>query len=82
MGGMADKIKVFLALAAGLAGIVLLANVGILGPFWFHWETTTQPPFQSLRVIEWVNLFQAVLGVVLLAAAITYFWTRSRFYRS
>ena len=76
MDSVRNQLKTFLAIVVGLCGVLLIAKVGIFGPFWFHWVEYSNGP---QRVIDWDNVFQAVLGVILLAAGIIHFWTRSRF---
>jgi hypothetical protein len=60
-------------------GADLRPAIGIFGPFWYDWVQTEHA---DTRVINWGNVFQALLGVILLGYGITHFWTRSRFYRS
>jgi hypothetical protein len=55
-----NTLKIFLAVAAVIAGGVILIALPYNGFFWDHAP-------------------QAVIGVVLLAAGLTYFWKHSRF---
>jgi hypothetical protein len=55
-------LKPFAAIAAVIAGIVILIALPYNGFFWDH-------------------AAEAFLGVVLLAAGVTYFWMHSRFHR-
>ena len=54
--------KLFAAIAAVIAGIVILIALPYNGFFWDH-------------------AAEALTGVVLLAAGLTYFWLHSRFHR-
>ncbi len=76
---MADKLKAFLAIAAILMGSVLVINVNLFeGPFW---ESFLAAGSASVWITRWDHIEQELLGVTLLAAGLTYFWTRSRFHR-
>jgi hypothetical protein len=88
---MADKLKVFLAMAAFIGGILLLGNLNIFNRpnIWWNWvhQSATDrlghlivDP-NPIRVVAWDNVLQATAGVALLAAGLSYFWSKSRFYR-
>jgi hypothetical protein len=77
MADMADKIRAFLAI---LMGAILLLNLNLHHyPIWSTTKEITED--QWVRVINWEQVNQALLGVVLLAGGLAHVWTRSRFYR-
>jgi len=57
---MSATLKMFAAIAAIIAGAVILLALPYNGFFWDH-------------------AMEAFVGVILLAAGLTYFWKRSRF---
>jgi hypothetical protein len=71
MAGMAEKLKAFLSVAAILAGSLLIAALPFHRNGIIFWEYDDSPQC----VIE------ALSGIALLAAGLTYFWMKSRFYR-
>jgi hypothetical protein len=57
-----NTLKMFGAIAAIIAGVIILLALPYNGFFWDH-------------------AVEAFVGVILLAAGLTYFWKRSRFAR-
>jgi len=60
--------------------MVLVINVNLFdGPFW---KSFIEAGSSSVWIIRWDHIEQELLAVVMLAAGLTSFWTRSRFHRS
>jgi hypothetical protein len=90
MLGMKDSVRVFFAMGATIAGILLLANLNLLRGDQIWWEWSTQSHIDrfgkyvedaSVRTTDWGHVMQAVVGVLLLAGGLSHFWQRSRFYK-
>lgn len=57
-----NVLKAFLAIAAAIAGVIILLALPYNGFFWDY-------------------VPEALVGVLMLSAGLTYFWMHSRFYR-
>jgi uncharacterized membrane protein HdeD (DUF308 family) len=84
MTTMPSALRVFLAIAAIIAGVILIANLNLLHDteFWWNDEWFNDVIGKTIPgSVSWDRVVQAVSGVTLLAAGLTYFWTSSRFHR-
>lgn len=67
---MKPWIKEFVAIVSAIAGIILIVANGA-----YFGYSTTRIGYES-------GLMRAIIGIVLLGGAVTYFWTKSKFYKS
>lgn len=79
-----STLKAFLAVTAVIAGTILIVNLNILHDREFWWNASWYHVFTGVTTpgsMNWGRVVQAVSGVTLMAAGITYFWVGSRFHR-
>ena len=62
---MTELVKSFLAFISVITGVILI--VFLFNGYNYNWYV--------------IALFCGILGVVLLAGGVTYFWTKSKFYK-